>query len=179
MILPFHRYTSHPVSKHKWVRKQSSCSLALTEQFFFLTFHCNCFPLIWMLKCLTGHDPTGPEWSDGKGDLTVWLECAVLTYILVINPTFLFSLQIKKIFIWHPKCLIFFILSSFALHGRFPPFYVFYPPTTLDAEQIHQMHPSWASFPRALISSSWTQRLSCSCIPRNAAQPRWDQPAKL
>lgn len=48
----------------------------------------------------------------------------------------------------------------------FPPFYVFYPPTTFDAEQIHQVHPAWASFPRALISSSWTQRLSCSCIPR-------------
>lgn len=59
MILPCHRYTSHPVSKHKWVRKQWSCSVALTEQFSFLTFHCNCFPLIWMLKCLTGHGPTG------------------------------------------------------------------------------------------------------------------------
>lgn len=57
------------------------------------------------------------------------------------------------------------VLSSFALHGRFPPFYVFYPPTTLHAELIHQVHPAWVSFPGGLISSRWTQRLSCFCIP--------------
>lgn len=98
-------------------------------------------------------------------NITVWLECAVLTYILVITPTFFFCLQINKIFICHPKYLIYFIPSSFALHGRFPPFYVFYPPTTHHAELIHQVHPAWASFPRGLIISRWIQGLSCSCIP--------------
>lgn len=72
-ILPFHRYPSHPVSKHNCVGKQASPTLALTEQFSFLIFHCNCFLLIWVLKCIVGHDPAGPSTngSDGRGeDLT-------------------------------------------------------------------------------------------------------------
>lgn len=80
-ILPFHRYSSRLVSKHKCVGKQASSTLALTEQFPFLIFHCNCFLLIWMLKCIIGHNPEGPgnNGSDGRGeDLTPQFGCNML-----------------------------------------------------------------------------------------------------
>lgn len=64
--LPFHSYLSHTVSKHKRVGKQASSTLALTGQLSLLIFHCNCFLLIWMLKCIIGHDPGGPG-TNGSG----------------------------------------------------------------------------------------------------------------
>lgn len=112
-ILLFHRYPSHPISKRKSLGKQTSSTLALTELFSILIFHCNCFLLIWMLKCLrsiTGHDPAvqSINGSDGKGEgLTSQFGCNALCWpLLIIKIAFFFCLQIKMPFIWHPKGLI-------------------------------------------------------------------------
>lgn len=53
-ILCAHRYTSQPISKYNCLGKQATSTQAFTKQFSFLIFHCNCFLLIWMLKCSIG-----------------------------------------------------------------------------------------------------------------------------
>lgn len=42
------------MSKYNCLGKQATSTQAFTEQFPFLIFHCNCFLLIWMLKCSIG-----------------------------------------------------------------------------------------------------------------------------
>lgn len=42
------------MSKYNCLGKQATSTQAFTEQFPFLIFHCNCFLLIWTLKCSIG-----------------------------------------------------------------------------------------------------------------------------